>query len=247
VIVSLGLLYGVTASPLFGVETIRLEGGTFTSQEAVEVQLAVPRDANLFTLRTEPLETALANLPTVAVAEVTVALPSTLVVRVTEREPILLWRVDERRLLVDIDGRVVGELAAGPAGAAGGLPVVVDRRVAARRLEIGSTLDAADLDAARRLASVTPDEVGSAAGELRVAITDEHGFVVTAPGVGWTAIFGFYTPTLRTTDLIPEQVRLLRSLLAGRETTIDRVVLASATEGTFTLKPGARPTPTAEP
>ena len=36
---------------------------------------------------------------------------------------------------------------------------------------------------------------------------------------GWNAIFGFYTPTLRTTDLVPGQVRLLRSLLADDEET----------------------------
>jgi hypothetical protein len=37
--------------------------------------------------------------------------------------------------------------------------------------------------------------------------------------------------------MIPEQVRLLRSLLAGREARLLRVVLAGSTEGTFTQKP----------
>ena len=54
----------------------------------------------------------------------------------------------------------------------------------------------------------------------------------TRPG-SWTAVFGFYTPTLRTTDLVPGQVRLLRSLLAGRETTVSRVVLADDESGTY--------------
>ena len=54
-------------------------------------------------------------------------------------------------------------------------------------------------------------------------------------------MFGFYTPSLRTTDLIPGQVRLLRSLLAGREATIKRVVLASQTDGTYV--PRATPSP----
>ena len=49
----------------------------------------------------------------------------------------------------------------------------------------------------------------------------------------WTAVFGFYTPTLRTTELIPGQVRLLRSLLAGRETSVARVVLADDESGTY--------------
>ena len=56
-------------------------------------------------------------------------------------------------------------------------------------------------------------------------------------------IFGFYTPSLRTPELIPGQVRLLRSLLIGREPLIARVVLASETDGTYI----AKPTPEAEP
>jgi len=37
--------------------------------------------------------------------------------------------------------------------------------------------------------------------------------------------------------MIPEQVRLLRSLVAGREDRLLQVVLAGAREGTFTEKP----------
>ena len=58
-------------------------------------------------------------------------------------------------------------------------------------------------------------------------------------------MFGFYTPSLRTVDLIPEQVRLLRSLLIGREPLVDRVILASGTDGTYIPKP--TPKPTAKP
>jgi len=71
--------------------------------------------------------------------------------------------------------------------------------------------------------------------------------VVRASPVGWLAIFGFYTPTLRTTELIPGQVRLLRSLLADREATVERVVLADGTSGTYLPRPTAKPTPTARP
>ena len=70
-------------------------------------------------------------------------------------------------------------------------------------------------------------------------VTDENGFVVGTRPTGWTAVFGFYTPSLRTTELIPGQVRLLRSLLVGREQLVDRVILASETDGTYI----ARPTP----
>jgi hypothetical protein len=112
-------------------------------------------------------------------------------------------------------------------------------------LSIGARLDPQDLDAATRLASLVPSDVGSAAKALAVRVTDENGFVVRADPQGWLAIFGFYTPSLRTPDLIPGQVRLLRSLLIGREPLIARIVLASETDGTYVPKP--TPKPTADP
>jgi hypothetical protein len=71
-------------------------------------------------------------------------------------------------------------------------------------------------------------------------VTDEDGYVVAAPR-GWDAVFGFYSPATRPTEMIPGQVRLLRSLLAGREATVERVILASETDGTFV--PRATPQP----
>ena len=82
---------------------------------------------------------------------------------------------------------------------------------------------------------------------LDVAVTDETGFVVTSNPAGWSAVFGFYTPSLRTPDLIPGQVRLLRSLLDGREAKVDRVILASDTDGTYLPKATPTPSPTPEP
>ena len=61
---------------------------------------------------------------------------------------------------------------------------------------------------------------------------------------GWVGVFGFYGRQIREADLIPGQVRLLRSLLSGREATIGRVILASETDGTFTERsPAPSPTP----
>ena len=70
-----------------------------------------------------------------------------------------------------------------------------------------------------------------------MTIDDEHGFSVDSGPDGWTAVFGFYTPTIRRTDLIPGQVRLLASLLAGREATVATVTLADDRNGTYTVKP----------
>ena len=92
-----------------------------------------------------------------------------------------------------------------------------------------------------------PADVGSEAEGLSVVVGDANGFVVRARPDSWSAVFGFYTLSLRTPELIPGQVRLLRSLLIGREPLLDRVILASETDGTYTVKPTPRPSATPAP
>jgi hypothetical protein len=78
-------------------------------------------------------------------------------------------------------------------------------------------------------------------------VTDENGYVLNTKPTGWSAVFGFYTPSLRTTELIPGQVRLLRSLLEGREPQVDRVILASDTDGTYVARSTPKPSGSARP
>jgi hypothetical protein len=125
--------------------------------------------------------------------------------------------------------------------------VVTDARDAAGSLAVGSTLDGPTLDAALRLGSLTPADVGSAARSLVLCLDDVDGFTMRTRPTGWAAVFGFYTPTLRTTDLVPGQVRLLRSILAGREATIERIVLADDRSGTILPRPTPEPTRTPRP
>jgi hypothetical protein len=103
------------------------------------------------------------------------------------------------------------------------------------------------LDAARRLGSLSPADVGSAARSLVLRLDDVDGFTMRTRPAGWAAVFGFYTPTLRTTELVPGQVRLLRSLLAGREATVQRVILADDHSGTYVPLPTPEPTRTPKP
>ena len=68
-------------------------------------------------------------------------------------------------------------------------------------------------------------------------MTDDDGWIVV-PRVEepWVAVFGFYGPEIRPPDMIPEQVRLLRSLLLDPEVgeaTVARVILAGERSGTF--------------
>ncbi len=94
------------------------------------------------------------------------------------------------------------------------LPVVHDRRASSDDLRLGSRVDTISLDAGYRIANLSPPDVGSTAGNLQVAVDDEHGFTLGAPALGWVAEFGFYTESLRKVTVIPDQVRSLRSVLA---------------------------------
>jgi hypothetical protein len=257
-LVAAGGLYALATSPVFGLERLVVEGAELTDDAAIRATVTLPAGEPLVALRTEHLVDSLRELPAVADAELQVGLPGTVTIRVTERRPIVAWRLGERTFLVDVGGRVIAEQAPDaalprldPADGGGPIPVIGDGRSTAG-LRVGSTLGPVMLDAARRLASLVASDVGSAAPRLAVAFDEGAGWVVRPDGeptVGWTAIFGFYTSDLaadlRPTSLIPAQVRLLRSLLDGRETEVGRVILASGTEGTYV--PRATPEPSPSP
>jgi hypothetical protein len=243
-------IYGLAASPAFAVRGITATGAALTGDAPVLDALALPVSApaaegdesgvNIVTLATAPLAARVAALPTVASVVVTAALPDTLHVAVTERAPILVWKVAGRRWLVDREGRVLADAEAADATAAAteaaaGLPTIADERKGAGDLAPGSAVDPVDLDVATRLASLTPRDIGSKAESIVVSVTDPTGWSLSVPD-GWDAVFGFYPGSVRPPDLIPEQVRLLRSLLGVREDRLKRAILASGETGTYSLR-----------
>lgn len=238
-LLSAAAIYGVADASAFGYTGIALDGARFTSQTAVTAALGIDRGANLFTLRTDALTAALRALPTVKDASVSIALPGTIRIQLAEREPILVWVTSGGRFLVDSAGVLIATVDAAPAEAVAGLRVVVDQRSASANLAVGASLDPVDLDAATRLGSLAPADVGSSVPALTLSVNDAQGFVLSGGPSSWSAVFGFYTPTLRTPDMIAGQVRFLRSLF-GRiaEARIATIVLADATNGTYTLKSG---------
>jgi hypothetical protein len=140
----------------------------------------------------------------------------------------------DRDGLVLLDASAVG-IPPAAARVARSLPAIVDTRRASATLAVGDHVDALDLDVATRLASLQPKDLGTRAKVLDVHVSDADGWVV-GPADGWEAIFGLYTATVRPPDIVPDQVRLLRSLIGGREAQLDRVYLASGEAGTYTLR-----------
>lgn len=255
--------WGVTASAAFAVRGVDVVGLHLTPSAAVRSALGVTAGEvgeNAFTIRTDDLRDRLLALPTIADASVRVVLPASLQVTVTERQPILVWQVGTSRLLVDRDGFVIADAGATDATdearqAAARLPVVDDRRTSRWPLaddwrpavrqapRVGAVLQPLELGIALQLLPLTPSDVGSTAPGLTVAVDDADGWTVqpAAPDP-WTAVFGFYSTTLRPPDLVADQVRLLRSLIKDHESTYSRIVLADATNGTYTVRK-ASPTP----
>ena len=229
-----GFLFTLVTGPTaFGRSRTDLPDLAWTEREALETALALPEGGNVFALDTEPLEAALRTLPGVASADVSVSVPdAAVVVAIQERTAILAWEVGNRRYIADASGTIFAEVP-DDAALPDGVVVVHDQRGGSiGAFAIGGHIGSVDLDVATRLGSLRPEEVGSSAGGLRVAVTDLDGYVVGTPR-GWDAVFGFYSPATRPTDMIPGQVRLLRSLLEGREGEVRRIILASETSGTF--------------
>lgn len=240
-------VYGAASSEVFTAQHVEVTGATWTTDAAVRKTLDVPRDQNLFLLATGPLRVRLESLSPVLRADVAVSLPDTLRVSLVEREALLIWSAGTRAYLVDGAGVLFLALPEQRPAAARALPVVVDSRSTATALDVGSRLDPIDLDAALRLGSLRAHDLGSAAERLSLRVDDAEGFTVRTGSGGWTAVFGFYTPTLRTTELIPGQVRLLRSLLAGREAEVQKLVLADDRNGTYIPRPTPAASPSAAP
>ena len=235
-----GALYGVVARPAFTLTRTELPALRWTTAAAMTKAIDTPPGTNLFRIRTAPIEARLESLPGVASARVTVSLPDTLVVEIQERQAILAWAVGDRRFLVDRDG-VLFAISSVDSVAAAGLTTIGDSRTESTVMQVGSRLDPVDLDAATRIGSIVPTDIDSAATALVVEVTTANGFVVGTVPRSWTAIFGLYTPSLRTPAIVPGQVRLLKSLIYGREDTIDRVFLPDVDKGTVILKPSPSP------
>jgi hypothetical protein len=222
----------------------QLVGLNYTDPAVVRAAIGiVPGSApNLFMLRTAQMERELLKLPAVAAAHVEADLDGRMIVRVTERTPVVVLQAIDGQYLVDAEGVVLDKLTAGQLPA--GLPVVDDQRHAtAPAMAVGGRLDLVDLAAILQLGAVTPTTVGSGAASLALTIDDQDGFALTAAPFGWRAIFGQYTLNLRPPDLIARQVQCLRSLLGTGESKIDTIYLSPLEDRCGTFVPRTTPSP----
>jgi hypothetical protein len=195
------------------------------------------------------MERAIASFPSISDAQVRIGLPNRVDISVTERQPIFAVRWGGNAFLVDHAGVVLAQTTDAQVGALG-IPVVNDERTSnVVPLAVGATIDPIDLEAILQLGALTPSLIDSHATSLDLAVRDDDGFVLSAQPEGWQAIFGNYTPNLRSTEIIPRQVQCLRSLVDASESALRTVYLAPLEEacGTYLPLTTPRATPTPAP
>lgn len=232
------------------VSHVSVVGAVLLDPEAVIAAADIPIGSSLLGVNLREAEVAVSALPLVDSVRVSAGLPDGIQIRVREKALLLRWQIDDRVYAVSDSGELLGEtttldLAPTAAAALAAAPLLNDDRAPSPLPTVG-LLTPTELDVATRLASLTPEDVGTAAPTLTLRLLSDFGFVVeaTGPSIEWFAVFGIYSATIRPTSMIPGQVRLLRSLLAGRETRIGWVILADDQAGTYTAK-GVRPPPPA--
>jgi hypothetical protein len=98
----------VVLAPGFEVSTMELHGARFTSGEIVKTILGIDSSPNVFRIQTDRAADQLARLPAVETATVEISLPSTVIVRLVERDPRMIWVIGANRYVTDQDGVLFG-------------------------------------------------------------------------------------------------------------------------------------------
>ena len=232
---------------------ISVVGTLLLDPDAVVAAANIPVGSSLLAVNLRAAEGAVAALPLVASVRVSAGLPDGIQIRVREKSLLLRWQIGDLVYAVTESGELLGDtttlnLAPTAAAALAAAPLLYDDREGSPLLAVGQ-LTATELDVATRLASLTSEDLGTGATALTLRLLSDFGFVVqaTGPSIEWNAVFGIYSATIRPTSMIPGQVRLLRSLLAGRETRIGWVILADDQAGTYTAKGVRPPSPSMSP
>jgi len=117
-VVALLLVVGavaVVASPIFGVEEVRVQGATYTDQQLIADIVAELEGEPVLLVDTEALEARLQRDPWVERARVSTDFPHTVVIDIRERVPLATFQGgDGSWRVIDVQGRVLAVLEGQP-------------------------------------------------------------------------------------------------------------------------------------
>ncbi|WP_106848185.1 cell division protein FtsQ/DivIB [Blastococcus sp. Marseille-P5729] len=114
------------ASSMFGVRDVQVSGSALVSEQEVREAIGLGPDDALLTADTDAAAERVQQLAPVAEATVSRSLPSTLVVRITERSPVATVELDGESWVIDVEGVPYAEASAVGESAEGLLPLVID-------------------------------------------------------------------------------------------------------------------------
>lgn len=145
------LIMVVLASPLFAVRSVRFEGTVYTSKATISKVTEKLKGASVFTVDTAAARQLLLDDPWVADVRITTGFPSSALVEVSERTPVVWYAgIDTMARVVDARGRIIAVLKGWPT----------------KYLQVRGT--GPDLDA-----GAAADDVYRAAAQLVLALPDE--------------------------------------------------------------------------
>lgn len=178
-----GVAFLLNAS-YFRIQHLTIEGTT-NPQILTDIQALHLEGNNIFLADTSRDEAALQAFPMISHASVSRSLPDTLVIQITERQPILIWQMGNQAWSVDASGVLIAQAQEPQA-----LPVVRDEHTldaTGKPFAPGGKIDPALVKMARQLLERLPRELGISNFSLRN--TSAYGMVVVSAD-GWQARFG---------------------------------------------------------
>ncbi len=220
-----GLLQ-VTADAGFAVRAVYVEGRVSSTREELLTALRVDLGDPILAVDLARAQRALADLPWVAAASLERRLPGTLHIRLAERQPMALWQVNRRLVVIDGDGVV---LADRDLGRFADLPIVVGENAPAQAPGLMAALARVPSVAAQVEAAVW---MGDRRWDLKLA----SGIRVRLPELG------FDQALLRLAEVATEDRLLDRNIVAIDLRLPDRLVVQTVALTVPPRKPGNRGT-----
>lgn len=114
------------ASSMFGVRDVQVSGTSLVNEQQVREAIGLGPDDALVTVDTSAAADRVQHLAPVAEVTVSRSLPSTLVVRITERSPVATVTVDGASWVIDAEGVPYAEASAVGEAAEGLLPLEIE-------------------------------------------------------------------------------------------------------------------------
>lgn len=100
------LLIAFLVSNTFTVRSVVVHGNQLTYADSI-VGASGAIGASIFRLNSQQIANRVARYPAVASADVSIAFPDRVVIRIHERVPAIVWQVGSKAVLVDTDGWVI--------------------------------------------------------------------------------------------------------------------------------------------